>query len=242
MRRKVSKPSLQGMLLASLGGHSLALVGLIVAANLSARMAPPPQNVLVTKLVRLGAPRPKELLPQKDPPPATPPPPAPPPPTAPPPQPASPAVAPAAAAAVAVPLQPKAPTAQERAASLSRVNKSLERLRRKVDGQATGAANGETDIAQEGDRWGTEVRTCVQKNYTIEGTDPSRTAGRAAVVIVRVEANGRIFDYTIKESSGLAAFDAAVGRAVRRCGQVSAPPAPIRARVRREGVEINFRP
>ncbi|KAK1548537.1 hypothetical protein Q3G72_029189 [Acer saccharum] len=241
MRQPPSEKRLRHMLLGSLAAHGLGLLLLLGWAQLSARRTPPPQNVLVTKLVRLGTPRPKELLPQKEPPPQ----PAPAPAAAPKPSAPAPAPTPPAAAAKAVsvaPPAPVAPSAKERAHALSRVNSALAKLKRNVDGQADGSEHGDTDIARQGDKWASEIENCIAKNYTIEGTDPRRAVGLSAVVTLHVQNNGKILDHRIQVSSGLPAFDRAVSRAVTRCNQVSPPPVAMRRQLQRDGVEITFKP
>lgn len=240
MRQTPSDKRLRPMLLGSLAAHVLGFVLLVGWAQLANRRTPPPQHVLVTKLVRLGAPRPKELLPQKDSAPvAARAPASTPPPSQPAPAPTPPQIS--KAAAIAAPVAAP-PSAKERAKALSRVNSALAKLKRHTDGQADGTQDGETDVAQAGDKWASEVRSCIAKNYTIEGTDPRRAEGRSAKVVLRVQNNGKIVDYRIQVSSGLSAFDQAVGRAVTRCGQVSPPPAAMRLQLQRDGVEIEFRP
>lgn len=125
---------------------------------------------------------------------------------------------------------------------MQKTNQALEKLRQKVDGQADGSPDGETDVAQQGDIWATAIKACLMRNYTIEGTDPSTTRGRKATVVIRVLPTGKIVDYAIKVSSGLTAFDQAVGRAITRCGQVPPPPETWKRSVRQNGVEIEFQP
>lgn len=238
MRADSQLGGLWRMLVGSAVGH-LAVAALVMGiAQLTVRWTPPPQNALMTKLVRLGTPRPKEYLPRKQ----EPPPPAPPPPPA--------AMAPQGAAPVTPvpknappapsPVHDAGPSAQERVESMSRTSKALDRLKQKVDGQADGSVNGDADEAQLGNAYATEVQKCIQRNFVIEGTSPDAVANRKALVLVRIEVDGRFIDNKILEGSGMAAFDEAVRRAVMRCGQVSAPPVPLRSTLRHDGIEVVF--
>ena len=98
------------------------------------------------------------------------------------------------------------------------------------------------DLAVQGDRYATEVQRCIQNHYEVEGLDPSKVNHLRATVVIRIEADGKIVGFKIEKSSGLTAFDAAVGRAVQRCGRVSAPPVQMRRQVRYDGIQIDFKP
>ena len=197
-----------------------------------------PERVMVTKLVRLGAPRPKELLPRR---------------AAPPPPPAAVALTPSPKKTPAPPPKPipkakpppRPPTAQQRLQQMQQVQHALDRLksRDKAAGDPEGTPGGETSEALEQiatTRFGTEVYRCMKANYAVEGIDPRVVKGRSATVLIRVRADGQIIDYKLTKSSGLAIFDAAVAHAVKRCGRVPPPGAAIRERMQREGIVLDF--
>ena len=246
------RPPADGMLRAVCGSLAvhLALFGLIwLVGVLRPHFVRAPQRVLTTKLVRLGTPRPEALLPRQEPdlpPPTTPPPPSatPPPPPATAPTPAP----PQAALKPALSLRPEAvaaPSARARAAAMGKVSSALDRLRQKVEGTADGARDGEVSRAElqlMGDRYATEVERCIQRNYVIEGTDPSRVAALQATVVIRIQPNGAFAGVRVESGSGVPAFDRAVERAVHRCGRVSPPPPELRRQVRQDGLEIVFHP
>lgn len=239
MRQPPPDQRLQQMLLGSLAAHGLALLLVLGWAQLTARRTPPPQNVLVTKLVRLGTPRPKELLPQKDPAPQAQ--------AAPAPAPQAPAVpqtpvAPAAKSVAIAPPQAAAPTAKERAKASSNFKNALAKMKRSVDGQADGSVNGETDVAQEGDKYASEINTCLQNHYVIRGVDAERAKDRSADVQLWIARDGRITGHKITKTSGLSAMDQAVSIAVQGCGRVSAPPTALRDKIRTYGVTLTFTP
>jgi TonB family protein len=226
-------------------GSAFAHVGVVAVAlgiaQLTVRFAPPPQNVLMTKIVRLGTPRPKEYLPRKE----EPPPPAPPPPPAAvapqtPVPPASPTPVPKSAPAVGSPVHDNGPTAQDRITQMNKSQSALERLKQKVDGQADGAVDGDSDEAQLGNIYATEVQKCIKSHFVVEGISQDLVVGRKALVLVRIESDGRFIDDKILEGSGMPAFDDAVRRAVTRCGQVSPPPQPLRNVLRHDGIEVVF--
>jgi TonB family protein len=221
----------------SMALHLAAFVGALGVGQLHLAKAAPVQTVLVTKLVRLGKERPPELLPRK--------------PEAPPP-----AAKPVAAVTPQVEVkdhQPAAkpeslPSAKDRIAQLSQVSKALERLKKQgadePEGLADGVRDGEVSRlaqAMAGNQFATEVYRCIKQYYSIEGMDQSRVRDRSAVVIVRIDTDGRFIEHRIERSSGLEAFDRAVDRAVIKCGKVSPPPSEISDAVR-DGLEVVFQP
>ncbi len=223
-------------------GH-VAIVGLMAAwMALAPNLRPPAQRAIMTKLVRLGTPRPKELLPRL-PEPATAPTPA--------------AVAPPVSAPppplpthkpVALPTAPKppkaapVPSAKERIRALSRVNQALDRLKQAVDGQHDGSTQGDADAAVAGEAYIRQIDACLHAHYVIEGYAAERVAGRQAQVLLFINAAGRIIKFHLEQTSGLAAFDQAIGRAIRGCGKVDPPPPHLKEQVRRDGIEIVFKP
>ncbi len=219
-------------MIASVVLHLGIVVGLATASSASPRRGPV-ETVITTKLVRLGTERPKDLLPRK----ATPPPPAKAVPV--------PVAREAEPAAKSVP----APTAQDRLNEMSRLSSAMQRLKQadgeEAEGHPDGSPEGEvTNLAQAlvGNRYATEIYSCVKKHYSIEGIPPERVRERQARVFVRVNADGSFFDFRLERSSGLAAFDRAVEKAIRLCGRVSAPPGEIAAQVRADGIEFDFVP
>ncbi|RYF06585.1 MAG: hypothetical protein EOO40_08995, partial [Deltaproteobacteria bacterium] len=140
------------------------------------------------------------------------------------------------------PSRPKGPTAQERARSLSKVNRALDALKQRLDGAKDGSPQGDSEVAVVGDSYETQVSQCLQRNYVIEGYDARRAAGLHATVLIKIQADGTFFFHQIMQSSGVVAFDQGVNRAVVRCGRVAAPPAERVQALRRLGLEIDFRP
>lgn len=241
----------------SLGLH-LGLTFLAAVMGIfTGRFRPPPQNVLTARLVRLGAPRAEALLPRKVSPAATP-------------KAAAPSSTPVAQAATKAPPaakaemlastpSPKVPApsapiqgapvaqvtpadARARIQELGKVTQALDRLRRQTDGRADGSTMGEVDIAQEGDAFATAVKTCLERNYVIEGADPARVRGLTAQVVLRIQADGTIMGFHLARASGVKAFDDAVARAVKRCQKTVPPPPAWRRVVGQEGIEIEFHP
>jgi TonB family protein len=249
------------MLGTSLAAHLAVGAGFFALANFSPPRNLPPQQVLMTQLVRLGTPRAKELLPRMPDPAAKPVqaaevPPVPPPTPVPPSVAPSPPAAPQTAAAIPVPtLTPAAPvpkkpvaprkatvSARDRIRAMGRMSHALERLKTAVDGQQDGSEQGDSDTAVLGNAYTTEVSRCLQAHYVIEGYNADKVSGLQAQVILHIDSEGRIIRYKLEKSSGLMAFDQAVGRAVSRCGKISPPPAALRNQVRKDGIEILFKP
>ncbi len=258
-----SQPGVVGMLAMSMALHAVLAGGVVALVVYAPHFVAPPQQVLMTKLVRLGKPRPKEMLPRLPDPVATPaaPDPAAITPPTPPPVIQAPAAAPPAAnvpsAAVAVPLlvpkskpsvaaKPAQPSARDRVKALSRVHQALERLKGDVVGEKDGAVEGDSDVSVEGNAYLSEVERCIRGHYAIEGYTAEKLQALQAQttqadVVIFIDSGGKITRFNIKKSSGPSAFDQAVSRAVTRCGKVSPPPAAMRALVR-AGVEIVFKP
>ena len=244
MLRQGTTAALLPLIIASFLAHVVLLLLGFWLYHLAPSTPRPPQAVLTTKLVRLGTPRPKELLPRKEEPQVLPAPAPPPTPVAAPPTPvSSPSIPPPRTAAVAPPAQI---TAQQKAAAMNKVNSALQRLKSQLDGQKDGSMYGDVadeDLAVQGNRYATEVQRCVKDKFgLVEGMDRSKIAHLNAIVVIRIEADGKIVGFKIEKSSGLAVVDAAVGRAVQRCARVSPPPVHMRRQMRYDGIQIDFKP
>ena len=239
-------------------------VGLLAVAAL----ARPPalvdagQRPITAKLVRLGEPRPKELLPRKE----EPPPQAA---TARQPEPVAPAAAPspkavpvpaaaapapspkAASAAVAKAAPPKAPPAgAARAAAADQAGqKSGARLRSVLSelskelaaGRADGSPDGDSADAGEGDQYLGEVVRQLRQSYRLPTTIGDRERlSLTGTVVLYVEPDGRVSRYELTQRSGNPAFDEALERAVR-AARLPPPPPALRDLYRRTGLEVLFR-
>ena len=210
--------------------HVGVAVGLVVATTGSFRARQRTETVMTAKLVRLGRERPKEFLPRKEEP-----------------LPSAPKPAPVEASPqskAGKPVAGKDPTAEKRSFSdaLSRLKKSSAEA---PEGHADGVVDGEVSSLAEsliGNRYVTEIYKCVKDRYAIEGIPPERIRGKSATVFLRVLADGTFFDVKVEKLAGVAAFDRAVDKAIRRCGKVSPPPKEILDRIRTDGIEFEFKP
>lgn len=222
-------------LLRSAVAHAL-LAAVAIGSGYAWRTPKPAQQVMVTRLVRLGPSKSKDLLPQLS---AAK---APTTPKAPAPDKAVKAAnkPPEAKAAAAVPSASAEQAARSKSQSDTRA--ALQRLRQHAIGEVDGSVDGDADVAEQGDRYAAEIYRCVKANYVIEGIEAQAVVGKRALVLLFVQGDGRIASHRLVEGSGLVAFDQAVSRAVRKCGKVSPPPAAWRARLRKEGMEIEFKP
>lgn len=218
-------------LLGSGVGHAV-LLGVLVAVSCLAQRPAPPQPVLVARLVRLGPPRPKEALPQLD---------AGPKGAAKAARPPSPRAADAKAASGA-PGAPDPAASQQRARTRAEARSALARLKREAAGAAEGDVAGDTDAAAEGERYLALVKRCLEDNYVIEGIDKTRLAGLKALVVVRIQGDGRIVGYRLAQSPGVATFEQAIGRAVTACGRVPPPPMALQKVLLVEGLGVYFDP
>ncbi len=206
--------------------HVLVVVGLVIATTGTSYSSDRVETVITTRLVRLGKQRPKELLPRK--------------PRPPPPAPKRSVVIEGAETEPAKP-QPK------RTNDRNRLTSALDRMKKYSDEEPEGLEDGSPDgtvsdltKALIGNKYGTEIATCIGKHYNMEGIAPGRVAGKTATVFVRVAADGRFADFKLEQGSGEKRADRAVERAIKRCGKVSPPPAEIRDQVVRDGIEVVF--
>lgn len=247
-------PIPQGLKRLLLGSLILHLsLGLILATVLGHAQNPEPRNVVITKLVRLGKKRPDDMLPRllKEEPPA----PAAkkPAPKKPEPKPVEkviPIKTPDAPKKAKPKKEPPKENALNRARKMSHVSSALDRLRsakgeKEAEGDPAGSQKGtvsDLSLAILGNKYMTEISDCLQSVWNVEGLSESQTAGLSAKIGIWVSSRGKFVRHQIEGSSGMAAFDRAVEKAVQKCGGVSAPPRAIRKVVSRDGIEIVFRP
>lgn len=221
--------ALKGTIVASVAMHALVVATLVLGTRGLGRVEHHNEAVIITKLVKLGKERPKELLPRKD-------------------EGSAPAAKPVAVAAdksndgkVA---SGKDPAGEKRSLSdaLSRLKKSSGEA---PEGHPDGVVDGEvTSLAQAlvGSRYATEIYRCVKTNYSIEALPPERIAGKSVTAVIRVQKDGTLFDFHIERGSGVPAFDRAVEKAIKRCGKVSPPPAELASQLHGDGVQLDFTP
>ena len=247
-------PIPQGLKRLMLGSLALHIsLGVILVAVLGHAQNPEPKNVVITKLVRLGKKRPDNMLPRllKEEPPA---------PTAKKTAPKKPEPKPVEKVIpIKKPDAPKQPKAKkeppkenalDRARKMSNVSSALDRLRsakgeKEAEGDPEGSKKGtvsDLSLAILGNKYMTEISDCLQSVWNVEGLSESQTAGLSAKIGIWVSSRGKFVRHQIEGSSGVAAFDRAVEKAVQKCGGVSAPPRDIRNVVSRDGIEIVFRP
>lgn len=218
-------------LVLSLLAHG-ALGAAVWAAMGHWQSAPAVQHVMVAKMVRLGPARAKELLPERAPP------------------------APAAAApldAAAAPAAPATPTPAAKAPESRKAPRpalgaarstraALERLKQRAQGSPDGSVDGDAEVAEAGDAYAAVIRTCLKSNFVIEGVDAAQVAGSRALLLLYVQADGRITRHKLLETSGKPAVDAAVRRALQRCAKIAPPPAILQSMLRNEGIQFEFHP
>ncbi len=190
------------------------------------------QTPIVAKLVRLGPKKPEEYLPRKE--------------AAPPPAPAP--AAPAAPIAAAP--SPKAPQPGRQtapapkaapAAGGSRLASVLDRMQKEVAqsrwGDPNGDPAGDAEEGTEGDRYVALVRSAIKTNYQNYVRVPGSLK---AVIVLYLEADGRISTWRFQTKSGNDACDGAIDRAVRRTTRLPPPPPDRRDAFRRVGLGFNF--
>ena len=254
-RADVNRAGFRSMLVGSMVVHLVAVLAFFVFADHQTPSRKRAETLMVTKLVRLGKKRPEHLLPrlQK----------APPPPPAkaapqkikpvvkakPRPQPVPKAAPKPVPKARPKPVakRPPRPASPPASHSLSSV---FDRLRaagtdtEEPEGDPEGDAQGEVSeagLAVTGSVYATKLDQSIRKCYFIEGVDPSRVAGRATVVWVRVNQAGLIVDFRIEKPSGVQAMDRSVIKAIQACSQGPRPPKELRRRVYNDGIEFEFK-
>lgn len=186
------------------------------------------QEAIQTKLVRLGQDK-KDWLPRKE----TPPPP--------------PKEEPAVAAPTAKSLDtPKAK--EDNKSKFDDAMKRLDKLEQQDDfkgkGDPTGSKKGTvSEFTQQmiGMQWVSDVQDRIQPHFIAPSVIAEGDRNRlATVVLVMVDAKGKILKRSIEKSSGNALFDAAVLRAFDQSNPLPPPPAEIREQLMRDGCEITF--
>ena len=227
--------------------HAGVVAAIYYLANLAPRLAPPPQSVLVTKLVRLGEVRPKDFLPQKE---APPPPPPPPPPAniapavAPQPAPVTPPAAKAPEKKADAAVSPKNdPKTRGPSAPGDAANQALQRLKKQF-GAKDGNLNGDVsdaDLAVIGNRYATELTKCLQANFEVQGVDKNSMSNLVAKVVIRIRRDGIIMSAQVSKSSGVERFDRFAERAAEKCHKISPPPPELRDTVQ-SGIDVDFTP
>ena len=222
-------------IISSIALHSIVLAGFVVARDSQARPKRT-QNVIVTKLVKLGKKRPKELLPRKNQP--------------------KPSARKSVMPKVPKGIQPEKKKAQKAKPAVDkptskRVLSALERLKQSsaveddTEGDPDGVVEGtETDLSQAivGNRFATEIYRCLKSKYELAGLEPSQVAGKSVSVVLWIAADGSFKDHRIEEGSGIERFDDAVEQAILRCAKVDPPPKSIQKMVLKDGIEVQFQP
>jgi TonB family protein len=235
--------------LLSLALHAGLVVALVVVSTVDA-CSPPivrDDHAIAAKLVRLGKPRDPALLPRKQ---EEPPPPPPAPKSAPVPTPApdpSPSVA--AKPAPSVPVAAAPPAAKpDPTRKLDDIMKrfSADNAAKAKQEEAIGALDGDregdAERAEEGDRYLALVQKRIQDRYELPATIPdAERVGLVTVVVIHIDAAGKIYAAEVQDASSNPSFDAAVQAAIQRTATVPPPPEHMRARVKK-GVGLRFRP
>ena len=222
------------MVLISAAGHGAVGLALWLFGVFGAPWAPAPKPVMTARQVRLGPARKPDMLPTL----AAPAKPAGPKRTAPPIPPKPPTPEGQAAAPA-----PSAPSKADSQAARVKTQSALERLRKIAAGAPDGDEAGDSDTAEAGERYYALVKQCTQDHWVLpQGISPALLAGRKGLVLLRIDANGKIINYRITQKSGLQAYDSAMEYAVSLCKKVPPPPPPLRQGLRTAGIEINFEP
>jgi colicin import membrane protein/protein TonB len=215
---------------AALGG--LALYGRGTTIDLG-------QKPITARLVRLGEPRPRQLLPRKEEPPpgaeqGTEP------------TPAAPAPAPRpgpAAAAVATPRATTRPVAERTGGARNgrRLSSVLSGMKKELaEGSPDGDPLGDSSEAV-GDQYLAQVVRALRQNYRVPSTigEKERLYLQGTIVLF-IEPDGRVLRHEFAKRSGNPVFDDALERAVR---DTRLPPTPAEARdaYRRRGLQVDFK-
>lgn len=236
-------------------GRYLVLSGvvhalLIAVALLWSRFFLPPaldlsQKPIHASLIRLGKPREKQLLPEKEEPPPPPPKaveaapaptPAPPKPTVP-----VPGVKPTEAHPVKVSGAKQGDDhRRDLFNAFNKISKSTSK--RELTGALNGDARGDSSV-DEGDRYFGLLKAQVQQAYNLPNTlsDDERIRLKALVHIY-IGGRGQLLKVKRESSSGNELFDNAVLSAARQAAPYPPPPEPLREKLQNQGVVLAFTP
>jgi TonB family protein len=219
--RPLGRGAFVGGVLMTVAVHA-GLAYLVYAAQVR-KTAPAPvvRDVMVTRLVHIGKPREKFLLPRIV---------EPPPPKAPPPV-IKVADDPNAAPTKKEPPRPRDPEPSKAA------NRALDRARalaRNVveeppEGSLTGSDRGTSTSASEGDAYATMLSEAIKRNWTVPaGLTIGDVANLETEVKISVSPEGRIRDASMTRSSGNSLYDTSCLQAIEATRQVAPPPPAFR--------------
>ena len=229
--------------LVTLGLHAALVTGTLWAKH----QEPPvraPREFVVTRLVRLGKPRPKELLPRLEEAPAPVPAPAP-----------APMVAPAPttkvsddAHAAPAPKKTDKPIKGKPESPADALKRATERARQlgkqteEREGDPSGSRAGDAERAAEGDRYATQVSDVLKRGWDIPKGLVSEAELRklVAVVRIRVDRGGRVQSAKISQRSGNRYFDSSIEEMLANTRRLPPPPPALADSLVRSGFEIEF--
>ena len=214
----------------------------------STRVSPhiePRQKVVTAKLVRLGKPRDKRLLPRKESP------------SLPPPQKTvevpSPKTAPTQPLAKAQPKRP-APRPKSHAADLAQAARrqslfsafaaTAKPTDEEVVGEEDGDIEGDSDSAEEGERYFGLILAKARRHYGITKTiSPQELIRLKAVVVLYIGGMGELLkEPELSATSGNDLFDQEVLMALRKAAPFGPPPAALAETLRTVGIAIEATP
>jgi Gram-negative bacterial tonB protein. len=192
-------------------------------------------KAIITRLLKKGEEKPKEYLPDK--PVET----APPPQTAPAPQVEPPA------ASKPVPTEPKASSKVDYSKQMNKALSALEHRegrtsKEKQQGSPNGVAEGDSLVAEVGNAYMTGVYKLVHDRYNLpEFINEQERQHLEAILVIRIDRNGKLKQLVFERKSGNSLFDSAVENAVR---QITFPPPPreLADKFATEGFGLTFRP
>jgi len=201
----------------------------------------PGQEPITARLVRLGEPRPRELLPRKEQPTAPEPGPAPAPVAVPPAAPAAtPGPSPRAVATTAASARP-APPKTGAPGGNRRLGSVLAGMKQELAaGSPEGDPLGDSSEAI-GDQYQAQVVRALKQNYRLPSTlsEKERLFLKGTIVLF-IEPDGRVLRHEFVTRSGNPTFDEALERAVRAT-RLPPPPAESREAYRRRGLQVDFK-
>ncbi len=146
--------------------------------------------------------------------------------------------------AVKIPDKNAKPEKEQPRRSLSDVLASASRQARpeELEGEEDGDVNGDS-ARQEGERYFGLLTSVVRRNYDVSSTiDESERIRLKASVALRIGAGGELLNVELTRPSGNELFDSAVLGAVKKAAPFTAPPAHLREALKKDGVELVFKP
>lgn len=217
-------------ILVSAGVHVGLAAALVIGSLAGAKSDPLRDTAIITRLLRKGEEKPKNWLPDKK-------------------------LASQPPADNAVPLSSttdkgkpsdkstaKVDYSKQMKNALASLQKDGQPSKEKPAGSKDGVEEGDSDVAEKGNAYYTEVYKKVKSAYSVpELISERERLFLTATVVITLERNGTVRALTFEKSSGNRLFDSAIEGAIRKAAPFPVPPKELADKYAKEGIGIIFR-